>query len=117
MEGLKIHIGKNSGGWKFMFNHNDWKYYKNMKELKEFIDSGQLINEYGEEYDIEEFWEFVEKKQENPKMIDNKQYYEEWIPKNEPQMVESWAHRDASKKNYYQEIVEGYRFLTSTEFS
>lgn len=25
--GMKVHIGKSSGGWKFVFNHNDRVFY------------------------------------------------------------------------------------------
>jgi len=109
---LEIHIGKNSMGWKFLFNHNDWKYYKNMEELKEFINSGRLVNEYGEEQNIEEFWELVENKQKNSEMINGKQYYEEGHGGED-----AWNKENARKNNYHEKIKWGYRFSQSTDFS
>ena len=35
-DGLNIHLGKRSMGWKFCWNFNDNKYYKNKEELLEF---------------------------------------------------------------------------------
>ena len=109
---LQIHIGKNSGGWKFLFNHNNWKYYENMEELKSFIKSGRLINEYGEEQDIDEFWKLIEAKQKDSEMINGKQYYEEGVGKED-----AWGNKMAKEQNYYEEIHWGYRFSTSIEFS
>ena len=58
-----IHIGKRSGGWKFLFNHNNWKYYDYTKQsIDSFLRSCyKLKNEYGEEITIDEFWkEYVD---------------------------------------------------------
>lgn len=52
----KIHIGKRSAGWKFLWNANKFKYFKpNKKSLMEFLKSGQIINEYGEEFTFDQF--------------------------------------------------------------
>lgn len=111
VKGNSVHIGKNSCGWKFLFNHNNWEFYKNMDELKEFINSGRLIDEYGESVSPEEFWEFVEKKQADPEMIGGKEYYEN------PKFIHTdFTIEDAIKNNYYEEVKWDYRFSTSTEF-
>lgn len=58
-----VHIGKRSGGWKFLFNHNSWKYYGYTKEsINSFLKSCYKIeNEYGEELTVDEFWkEYVD---------------------------------------------------------
>lgn len=63
MQYEEIHIGKRSGGWKFLFNHNNWKYYGADKEsIMEFLRScDSLENEYGDELTPEQFWkEYVE---------------------------------------------------------
>jgi len=52
-----IHLGKRSMGWKFLWNFNKDKYYTNKEELLEFIRGGRVVDEYGEEVDIEEFIE------------------------------------------------------------
>jgi len=58
-----VHIGKSSGGWRFCFNLNGKKYYKNIGELKEWLKNIKIENEYGEEVEYEYFWSLVEEKQ------------------------------------------------------
>ena len=53
--GLKIHLGKRSSGWKFCWNFHDNEYFSNKEELFKFIRSGRVVNEYGELQDNEEF--------------------------------------------------------------
>lgn len=59
----EIHLGKSSFGWKFRFNLNEKKYYKNFEELKEFLKDKTIKNEYGQEITFEKFIELVEAKQ------------------------------------------------------
>jgi hypothetical protein len=58
----KIHIGKRSAGWQFLFDFNKGKYYdKSRKSLDRFFETGQLINEYEEKLTIDQFWkEYVD---------------------------------------------------------
>lgn len=52
-----IHIGKRSGGWKFHWDHNYFKFFKPSKEsLIEWLKSGQIIDEYGDEFTFDQFW-------------------------------------------------------------
>ncbi len=60
----KVHIGKRSSGWKFLFslglrNHLDIDH--DFKEnLRKFLETGFIEDEYGERYDFDKFWqEFV----------------------------------------------------------
>ena len=55
INGIKIHLGKRSSGWKFCWNFHDNEYFSNKSELLEFIRSGRVVNEYGELQDTEEF--------------------------------------------------------------
>lgn len=58
-----IHIGKRSGGWRFLFNHNNWKYYDYSREsIDRFLRSCyQLKNEYDEILTVDQFWkEYVD---------------------------------------------------------
>ena len=53
----KIHIGKRSGGWKFHWDHNYFKFFKPSKEsLIEWLKSGQIVDEYGDEFTFDQFW-------------------------------------------------------------
>lgn len=54
-----IHLGKRSGGWKFCWNFHDNKYYSNKEELLKFIRSGRVVDEYGDEQNVEEFIEMA----------------------------------------------------------
>lgn len=53
--GMKVHLGKQSSGWKFIWNFNNNRYYSNKKELLAFIRSGRVVDEYGELVPNEEF--------------------------------------------------------------
>ena len=59
IEENKIHIGKRSAGWKFLFNHNDWKYYDYTEQsIKDFLKScDAIVTEYDEPLTVDEFWE------------------------------------------------------------
>lgn len=61
----KIHLGKFNVGWKFLLNYNDGKYYKNWREMKQFLrqSKGIVVDEYGNEIDVEEFINTVESSQ------------------------------------------------------
>ena len=62
-----IHVGKRSSGWRFLFNHNNWDYYDNIPELKEWLKNYLLYTEYGEQVDQLEFWEEIESRQVSQK--------------------------------------------------
>lgn len=71
----RIHIGKSSYGWKFVFNHNNEKYYDlNRDSIDKFLrlDDVILYDEYNREVSINEFWTFVDLKESG---LDNKTYY------------------------------------------
>ena len=54
-EGTSIHLGKRSGGWKFCWNFHNNKYYSNKEELIQFVLSGRVVDEYGDEIDPQQF--------------------------------------------------------------
>jgi hypothetical protein len=59
----KIHIGKSSAGWKYVFNHNDWKYFKkNRKSIASFLRECDIVDEYKRKVTPEEFWSMVDTK-------------------------------------------------------
>lgn len=65
-ENARIHIGKSSGGWKFLFNHNNWKYYDySRKSINTFLESCDYIyDEYDRRITVEEFWALVDSKKD-----------------------------------------------------
>lgn len=103
VQGTKIHLGKRSSGWKFLWNWNDSKYYKNKEELFAFIRSGRVVNEYGEVMDQEEFIQMaLSWGQESGWDIDS--YYKE--------------NPDTSSVLFRkrEDYLDGLRVSTSTEF-
>jgi hypothetical protein len=60
---VEIHLGKSSGGWQFIFNHHDFKFYdKSRKSIEEFIHGMEIWDEYNKDISEEEFWKMVEDK-------------------------------------------------------
>jgi len=105
LDGAKIHLGKRSSGWKFLWNWNDSEYYKTKEELFEFIRSGRVVNEYGELMDQEEFIQMaLEWGQEDGWDIET--YYKEYPDRN-PFIL----------NRKHEEYLDGLRVSTSTEFS
>ncbi len=106
LEDTNIHLGKRSGGWKFSWNFHDDKYYHNKKTLLEFIRSGRVVDEYGDEQDVEEFITMA-LEWGQPDGWTTQSYYEE-----HPSQSFRW---DATK--HYDRFVDGLRISSSTEFS
>jgi hypothetical protein len=105
LEGTNIHLGKRSGGWKFLWNWNNGKYYKTKEELFEFIRDGRVVDEYGQQIDVEEFitmaldwgkedgWDSETYHRENPE------------------------HRTHWSSEKHEEYIDGLRVSTSVDFS
>lgn len=47
LEDIKVHLGKESSGWKFIWNFNKNKYYSDKRTLLNFIRAGRVVDEYG----------------------------------------------------------------------
>ncbi len=140
--GRVIHIGKNSFGWKFLWNPNiieipnyDYKYdgeiivksstydkvYELTKEsIREFIMRPEniLVDEYGDIQDKEEFLEWAF----NKEGLDSESYYKEYnsevrYPETERQKI--WKKLGFTFNSIYQHdfYSDGLRFSTSVEFS
>jgi hypothetical protein len=105
LEGTSIHLGKRSGGWKFLWNWNNGKYYKTKEELFEFIRDGRVVDEYGQQIDVEEFITMaLDWGKEDG--WDSETYY-----KDHPEHRTHWS----SEK--HEEYIDGLRVSTSTDFS
>lgn len=106
---IKIHVGKRSGGWKFLWNFNDNKFYSNKQELLAFIRSGRIVDEYGQEEPVEEFIEMALSWGQPNGLVFNEAYEKEQL-KNYPAR---WIH--GSK--YWDREIDELRVSTCTEFS
>ena len=106
LEDTNIHLGKRSGGWKFSWNFHDDKYYHNKETLLEFIRSGRVVDEYGDEQDVEEFITMA-LEWGQPDGWTTQSYYEEY-----PSQSFRW---DMTK--HYDRFVDGLRISSSTEFT
>lgn len=73
----KVHIGKSSVGWQFLFNRKILDICTAQKKsIISWLKTGKLIDEYGEVYDPEEWWnEFVEQRMN---LLDSKAYIEQY---------------------------------------
>lgn len=106
VDGTSIHLGKRSGGWKFCWNFNNNKYYSNKEELLTFIRSGRVVNEYGEEQDVEEFIEMALNWGEPDGLVFDENYENN-------KTSSSYFHGP----KYWDTLIDGLRVSTSTEFS
>ena len=140
-ENSKIHIGKSSGGWAFLFNHNNWKYYDFTREsITRFLESCYIIrDEYGKSISIEDLWKLIDHKATG---FNGKSYSEFELKKamekekriiQDPfNMIPTVAQatrllEEGRRNNYYEELFYknslipynklNYRFSNSTEFS
>ena len=99
---LTVHLGKRSMGWKFLWNFNEDKFFKDKESLLEFIKSGRILDEYGDELSQDEFIEMsFSWGQEDG--FDSESYYLKY-----PESRNSW-----SKPERY---VDGLRISDSTDF-
>lgn len=106
VDGTSIHLGKRSGGWKFCWNFNNNKYYSNKEELLAFIRSGRVVNEYGEEQDVEEFIEMALNWGEPDGLVFDENYENN-------KTSSSYFHGP----KYWDKLIDGLRVSSSTEFS
>lgn len=102
-KGISIHLGKRSGGWKFCWNFHNKKYFSNKEELFEFIRSGRVVNEYGDEITPNEFIDMALNWDVDG--WDNQKYYKE-------NPVSGFNYL-----NYTDDYIDGLRVSKSTEFS
>lgn len=107
--GTLIHLGKRSGGWKFCWNFHDNKYYSNKEELLAFIRSGRVVNEYGEEQEVDEFIEMALNWEEPNGWINNEAYEAHKLKENPNAYIHG--------PKYWDTEIDGLRVSNCTEFS
>jgi hypothetical protein len=104
---VKVHLGKRSGGWQFCWNFHKDKHYSNRAELINYVLSGRVVDEYGEELEPQAFLD----------MAFNWGQPDGWI--------HDAAYEEAQRKRgahvwgpaYWDRLVDGLRVSTSTDFS
>ena len=106
LENMKIHIGKRSSGWKFLWNFQDGKFYTSKEELLKFIRSGRVVNEYGEIQNTEEFIKMALEWGQPDGCVLNQEY----IDKHK-------SNHSSYISSYYDKEVDGLRVSSHTEFS
>jgi hypothetical protein len=102
---INIHLGKRSGGWKFCWNFHNGKYYKTKDELLDFIRKGRVVNEYGEEIDVEEFIEMSLNWSQPDGLTVNREYLENNLKNN-----------FYNYEQHYDKEIDGLRVSSATEF-
>ena len=59
-----VHLGKSSGGWRFLFAFNGGEYYKDVSSMRQWLKNRLIYNECGERVSHKDFWEMVARKQQ-----------------------------------------------------
>ena len=109
LEGTNIHLGKRSSGWKFCWNFHDNKYYSNKEELLKFIRDGRVVDEYGEELDVNEFIVMALNWGEPDGLVVNKEYRRQ-------QRIKGHGSFWTDSEKYDDLIIDGLRVSSSTDF-
>lgn len=109
LNGMSVHLGKRSGGWKFCWNFNDNKYYSNKEELLAYIRSGRVVDEYGTEHEVEEFIEMALTWGEPDGLVMDEAYERAELAKNPSRYIHG--------SKYWDLNIDGLRVSTSTQFS
>ena len=67
-----IHLGKSSIGWAFALQANDFQWYKNWEEMKEWLKGKIIQDKYGKRVSRKEFVEWVENRKDikDPELVD-----------------------------------------------
>lgn len=55
----KVHLGKQSCGWRFAFHKTDEVY--DLISFEKFISKGEIVNEYGDHISSEEMIEIIDR--------------------------------------------------------
>ncbi len=108
LEDTNIHLGKRSHGWKFCWNFHNDKYYDDKETLLEFIRSGRVVDEYGEEQDVEEFITMALEWGEPNGMVLNEEYRKQQRLKGVGSFFDN--------PKYDDRIVDGLRVSSSNDF-
>ena len=115
----RIHIGKSSCGWKFLFNYNNFKYYEPTRDsINNFLSNEdiKIVDEYGRDITLDKFWEMVDLKKNG---MDNKEFYSRYPDEFPFLLMVEVIPSELSKYNAecYEFYSDNLRFSTKSEFS
>ena len=107
----EVHIGKRSGGWKFLFACNPKYYEPTRKSINRFLKlhKNEFYDEYGDLQNIDEFWRDTVDGFSGG--IDSREFYRQLLEKGEK--VSDWEWGLAEKEFY----SDGLRFTLDPDFS
>jgi hypothetical protein len=108
LEDTNIHLGKRSSGWKFCWNFHKDKHYNDKESLLEFIRSGRVVDEYGDEWNVEDFITMALEWGEPDGLVVN----EEYRKKERLNGMGSFF----DKPEYDDRIIDGLRVSSSDDF-
>ena len=108
IDGTNIHLGKRSSGWKFCWNFHKDKYYHDKQSLLNFIRDGRVVDEYGEEQDVNEFIVMALNWGEPDGLVVNEIY--------RIQQRSKGAGSFFDKPEYDDIIIDGLRVSSATDF-
>ena len=57
---IEIHLGKRSGGWQFLWDYHNGRYFEpTLESIKEFLsqDNVTIYDEYGEKFTMQQFFD------------------------------------------------------------
>jgi hypothetical protein len=108
LEDTNIHLGKRSSGWKFCWNFHKDKYYHDKESLLEYIRSGRVVDEYGEEQDVNEFIVMALNWGEPDGLVVNREYRKKERAKGVGSFFDDPKYDDL--------IIDGLRVSSSTDF-
>jgi len=103
-----VHLGKRSHGWKFCWNFHKDKYYSDKESLLEYIRSGRVVDEYGEEINVEEFITMALEWGQPDGLVVNEIYRLQQRAKGSGSFFD--------RPEYDDLIIDGLRVSSSTEF-
>lgn len=114
----KIHLGLQSYGWQFLWNHNNGEYYNlNLPSIIVFLQTTRIYDEYGDYYTIKDFIDTIQDCLFKGELLNNKEYFQK-----NPTLYCSENKRVIlnNGEQYYAEYGEftshGLRFSDITEF-
>lgn len=119
-----IHLGKRSYGWKFLWDANDFKYFKPTKDsFERFLKSGLIFDEYGKQFSYEDFIE-----NEVGKSLDQGYDAESYDKDHPNESSDFWAYREYTINHFRNHFglkvnnsgefyISKYRFTVLTDFS
>jgi hypothetical protein len=107
VEGTSIHLGKRSSGWRFCWNFHSNQYYQDKASLLNFIRSGKVVDEYGEEWNVEEFIAMALEWGQPDGLVADAEYFN-------TTEHHAWM---SNPEAYHDQDVDGLRVSSSTEFS